>query len=133
MIVIWYILYSYHPDIPVTLIHPYCIGEEPTTYDIVDGHALAGQGTFEVQQQQNTAVGSKGGYLTKRGNIVKVSDTFPMLFITQPFSPLPPFGKVSSYLNTPRIIPFNYVQLSTRNLSSFAEDPQILHYLQNSQ
>ena len=75
------------------MIHPYCIGEEPTTYDIVDGHALAGQGTFEVQQQQNTAVGSKGGYLTKRGNIVKVSDTFPMLFITQPFSPSSPFRK----------------------------------------
>ena len=71
-IVLYYYCCCCSSDIPVTLIHPYCIGEEPTTYDIVDGHAVAGQGTFEVRQQQNTAVGSKGGYLTKRGNIVKV-------------------------------------------------------------
>ena len=111
------------------MIHPYCIGEEPTTYDIVDGHALAGQGIFEVQQQQNTAVGSKGGYLTKRGNIVKVSDTFPMLYITQPR----PIGNSPFfYLNTPRIIFFNCSTVNKGPLglrSSFAKDLKILHYL----
>eukprot|EP00111_Clytia_hemisphaerica_P007607 TCONS_00022117-protein len=58
-------------DVPVTLIHPYCKGEEPETYDTVDGHAEAGRGTFEVKERQSTAVASKGGYLTKRGGVVK--------------------------------------------------------------
>ena len=61
-------------DIPVTLIHPFNIDQnlEPEVYEKPDGHAEAGAGTFDVRQKQDTSIASKSGYLTKRGNIVKV-------------------------------------------------------------